>query len=292
MAVRTANPMDVMAAFGIREGGIHFLDVDAAVGHLRMASLAGGRSAFIVSRMTGKAADALVDTDRRAVVAGADLRTPVICGSDGGGFGLARRMALVAEGLALVGTQFHGARSVGQLRERKQTDGEMHLLASIEDGERICRGRTRRRDARRRLGFHVAFAVHLVAGHAGHGGLVGEAGTRNVPGTSAILRLHQVADRSIEMHAVAAKAIVHQAAFGVVGWIDENLAVGRAMRPGMPRGVFMLMAFLAVPCHGEHVGVAESDRFRQVPVEMYADMTQLGGNARFMAIHTRCSAMR
>ena len=54
----------------------------------------------------------------------------------------------------------------------------------------------------------------------------------------------------------------------------------------------MLMAFLAVRSHRKHVDVAQTDGFRCVAAEMYADVTQLGGKARFVAIHARGVAVR
>jgi len=166
----------------------------------------------------------------------------------------------------------------------------MHLLAAVIDGQRIRRWRKRCGDTRGGLGLDVAFAVHLVAGHAGHGGLVGKTGARDVPRTGGILRLDDIANRSVEMHAVTAETIVHQAALGVVRGIGEYLRVRCAVRAGMPRGVLMLMAFLAVCGHREHVGIAEPDRFGRAG-EMYTNVTQLGGEASFMAIHARGGAM-
>ena len=112
MAVGTADPVDVVEAFGAGEGRVHFLDVDAAVGHLRMAGFAGGRGVLVVAGVAGEAADAFVDADGGAVVTGADLWTPVICSGDCGAFRLARRVTLVAEGLALVGTDLYHAWTV------------------------------------------------------------------------------------------------------------------------------------------------------------------------------------
>ncbi len=109
MAVGAADPVDVVGAFGAGEGRIHLLDVDAAVGHLRMTGFAGGGGVLIVSGVAGEATDALVDADGGAVVARSDLRTPVICSRDGGGVRLARCVALITERLALVGTDFHCA---------------------------------------------------------------------------------------------------------------------------------------------------------------------------------------
>ena len=78
MAIGAADPMDVVSTPGAGEGRVHFLDVDAAVGHLRMAGFAGGGGVLVVSAVAGEAADAFMDADRGAVVPGADLRTPVI----------------------------------------------------------------------------------------------------------------------------------------------------------------------------------------------------------------------
>ncbi len=138
VAVGAADPVNVVGAFGADEGRVHLFDVDAAMGHLWMAGLAGGCGAFVVSSMTGEAANAFVDTDGRAVVAGSELRTVVICGRDGVGLGLARCVALVAEGLTLIGTDCYGARSVPELRKREQSCGEVQLLATVVEGDGVA----------------------------------------------------------------------------------------------------------------------------------------------------------
>ena len=112
VAVCAADPVDVMGALRICKTRIHLFDVDAAVGHLRMAGLAGGGSVLTVASVAGETADSLVNSDGRAVVARSDLGAPVICGSDGGRVRLARRMALIAERLTLVGTDLHGTCTV------------------------------------------------------------------------------------------------------------------------------------------------------------------------------------
>lgn len=78
VTIGATNPVDVAGAFGADEGGVHRFDIETAVGHLGMAGLAGGCRALVVAGMAGEAADAFVDAHGRAVVARADLRTPVI----------------------------------------------------------------------------------------------------------------------------------------------------------------------------------------------------------------------
>ena len=119
VAVGAADPVDVVGTFGAGESRVHFFDVDAAVGHLRVAGFAGGGCVLVVSGVAGEATDALVNTDGRAVVAGADLRAVVIGGSDGVGLRLARRVALIAERLALIGADFYCAWAVGELRKSR-----------------------------------------------------------------------------------------------------------------------------------------------------------------------------
>ena len=87
--------------------------------------------------------------------------------------------------------------------------------------------------------------MHLVAGHAWHRGFVRKRGADEPPGTRSIHRLHQIANRAIDMHSVATEAIVGKTALGVVFRICKDLRIGCAVRPGMPCRVLMLMASLA-----------------------------------------------
>ena len=130
--------------------------------------------------------------------------------------------------------------------------------------------------------------------HASQGiaGWSARSGANQMPWALRILRLHQVANRAVEVHAMAAKAIFHQAAFGVVHGIGKDLAVGGAVRPGMPGGVFVLVALLAVRHHLQHIHIAQPDGLRPVADEMNPDVAQLGCQARLVAIHAAHVAMR
>ena len=78
VAVGAADPVDVVRAFGIGEGGVHLLDINAAVGHLRVAGFAGCGCILVVAGVAGETTDAFVNSHGCAVVAGGDLRAPVI----------------------------------------------------------------------------------------------------------------------------------------------------------------------------------------------------------------------
>lgn len=141
VAVCAADPVDVVDAFGTGEGRVHLFDVNAAMRHLRVAGLAGSCCVFVVAGVAGETTDAFVNSYGSAIIAGAELRTVVIGRCEGSNFRLARRVALVAECLTLIGADFYSARAVGEIRKSKLADGEVHLLAAVKDCERIrCQG--------------------------------------------------------------------------------------------------------------------------------------------------------
>ncbi len=65
------------------------------------------------------------------------------------------------------------------------------------------------------------------------GSFVNEARFR-LPGTGGVLRLDEIADGSVEVHAVAAEAVVGETALGVMDRVGEDLRVGDAVRAGAP----------------------------------------------------------
>lgn len=291
MAVGAADTVDVVRAFGVGESGVHLFDVDAAVGHLRVAGFARGSCALVVAGVAGETTDAFVDAGRRAIVTGAGLRSPVACIGDGPGLRLAGRVALVAEGLALIGTDVDGARAFVELRQREQHRGKMQLLAAVVEGERLAHRRRCYGETRWRPGLRRTFAMQLVAGHARHGGLVGESRPFEMPRAGGVHWLNQVADRAVEVHAVAAKTVVSEAALSVVGGIGKYLRICGAVRTGLPRGELVLMTALALRSHGGHVDIAKTDCLRRLREEMHADVTQLGRHAGLVAIKAGCGAM-
>lgn len=105
MAISAFHRMDVVRTLERLEGRVHLLDVEAAIGELRMAGSARDAGGLAVFPVAGEAAEAFVDSDRSAVIAGSDL---------GHGRG---RVTLVAERLALIGTEYHSSSSVLHLRQ-------------------------------------------------------------------------------------------------------------------------------------------------------------------------------
>lgn len=95
-----------------------------------------------------------------------------------------------------------------------------------------------------------------MAALAGDGGLISEILPHQVPRAFGVDRLHQVAHRAIEVHAVTSETILHQMLFGVLRIVREDLAIGGAVGAGVPGGVFLLMTLLTVFCHSNHVNIA------------------------------------
>ena len=201
-------------------------------------------------------------------------------------------MALVAQRLALVGAYLYSSWTIEQLRHGKIACAEMQLLAAVIEGQRASNGCGCCGNALGWFGLCGAFAVHLVAGHAGHRRLIRKRCAYQMPRSCCVHRLHQVANRPVEVHAMATKAVIGETALSVVRWIREDLGIGGAVRAGMPRGVFVLMALLTLRCHRKHVGIAEMNCLTRMSREMYADVPQLGRKTCVMAVETGGGAVR
>ena len=108
--------MNVIGALRVREGSIHLLDINAAMRHLRVTSLAGRSRVLTMTVVAGKAAYAFMNSNRGAIISGANLRPPMVCHSECSCVRLPRSMALVAKCLALIRTDLDGSRSVEERR--------------------------------------------------------------------------------------------------------------------------------------------------------------------------------
>lgn len=80
VAICALDPVNVVPAGWIGIRGVHLLHVKLAVRHFRMAGCAGSARALVMPVMAGEATETFMHSNRRAVIAGARLRTPVIQG--------------------------------------------------------------------------------------------------------------------------------------------------------------------------------------------------------------------
>ena len=100
-----------------------------------MTGFAGGARVHIVAQVAGDATDALMHANSGAVVAGANLLAPIVSRRNRAGLCLARRMALVAEGLARILAHGHRASAIVQLRDGERGGGKVKALAAVVEGQ-------------------------------------------------------------------------------------------------------------------------------------------------------------
>lgn len=284
MAIPAFNPVDIVGAGGVDVGCVHLLHIDAAVGHLRMACLAGGPRVLVVASVASEAAYAFVHADGGAVVPRTNLWTPRAGGGNGSRLRRARRMALVAECLTRVLTDGYQAGVIMELRNRKRGGFKVEGLAAVVEGQRGGHSHARRGYTRGWPGLLRAFAVDLVAGDAGDGRLTGEARGNDAPRAAGVEGLDQFANGPVEIHAMATKAVLHKHLPGVLRTIGEYLRVCRTVRPRMPAGVLLLVASAAARSHLLYIQLAQADVLRNRAEEMDANVAQLGGQGSVMAI--------
>lgn len=113
VAVLAFYEVEVVGALGVFEGGVHFFDVEAAVGKSGVAGGAGRAGLLAVFEVAGEATEAFVNAYGSAVIAGADL----LCGEWG--------VALVAERLALIGAAGDFARAFEEFGKREFGDRDV-----------------------------------------------------------------------------------------------------------------------------------------------------------------------
>ena len=97
MAIRALYPMDVVLAGCAGKRSIHLLHIEPAVGHLRVTGFARSSRVLVVAGVAGEAAQAFMHTHRGAIVAGANLRAPLVGRCIGPCLKSARSVALVAK---------------------------------------------------------------------------------------------------------------------------------------------------------------------------------------------------
>jgi hypothetical protein len=112
------------------------------------------------------------------------------------------------------------------------------------------------------------FAMHLVAREARHGRHGGEFRPGEAPRAGPVDRSYQRSDAAFEVHTMAPQAIVDQHVLRVVRLVQKNARVGGAVGAGLPRGMFLAMAVLALFHHGLNIPVPETEPFRRIPSQV------------------------
>src|SRR5271169_4115841 len=103
-----------------------------------------------------------------------------------------------------------------------------------------------------------------MAGEARNYGVIGERAILKRPWARGGDGLHEFADRSSKMHTVASQAVVHQEVFLVEFLVKENVTIRDAVRSGLPVGVFLLVASLAIGHDLGNVPLPDANLLRSI----------------------------
>lgn len=228
--------------------------------------MAGGARSLgflIVPLMAGKTADPLVNSHRRTIVAGMDL-----CAGH-------RGVALIAEGLAWIGTDLHRGIALmhgGQGEFFKSYGIEFAAVKQRQrrSGHSFLRGRCLSRGRKQ-----LTLAMKLVTDNARNGGLFHQSGIAQRPRPSRVRGCYQVANPAFEMHAMTTQAIVGQVPPLIVSLVQENLPIGHSMRSCRPIRIFLLVASPAPRGHLLYVIGLEMDLFRNVSPQVGEDSMRI-----------------
>jgi len=180
---------------------------------------AGGARGLLVAVVAGEAGESLVNADRRAVVAGVDLRVGQW------------RVALVAQGWRASGLILTGlSPSCIAGRASMATDTDSRERRSKNASEGVMMGSLREMTARRTWSFNGAPWMWM-AWQLRHGmaDLEAIAASRKLHGPwlfNGVTRSRM----GVEMHAVAAQTVVHQVPFGVLLLVEEQRLIAHRVR--------------------------------------------------------------
>ena len=117
--------------------------------------------------------------------------------------------------------------------------------------------------------------MHLVTGKTGDDRLLLQLRITQLPRSFGIERRHQVTNAAVEVHGMAAQAIVHQVLAVIVSVVQKNLFVSGGVRPRGPIRILLLMAFLAAAAHAQHIVGLESHLFRYFAAQVGRQATNV-----------------
>ena len=209
MAVGALHPMDIVRTFWVEIAGIHLLQVEFAFALRRVAGGARGSSIFVVPVVARDATEPLMNSGWGTVVTSSHLRSPMVCRRDGARFCDAWTVTLVAHRLARIRAHLHRARAVLQLRDVERCRSKVAALTAVEEGQGAVDRAARHRNTIRGLLLHCAGTMHPMAAFARNGGLIREVFAHQMPWALCVHWLNKIANRTVEVHTVAAETILH-----------------------------------------------------------------------------------
>src|SRR5579872_5797153 len=99
--------------------------------------------------------------------------------------------------------------------------------------------------------------MYLMTRQTRNGGLLRKLRVPQFPRAFRVERCHQITNSSIEVHGVAAQAIIHQVLAMVVAVVEEDFFVSSGVRSGRPVRILLLMAFLTALAHPQYIVILE-----------------------------------
>lgn len=103
--------------------------------HLGVTGFARGARVLVVAGVAGEAAQAFMHTHRGAIVAGANLRAPLVGRCIGLCLKSARSVALVAKRRPWILAHGDRTRAIVQLRKGERCGGNVRAFSAVEEGQ-------------------------------------------------------------------------------------------------------------------------------------------------------------
>ncbi len=178
------------------------------------------------------------------------------------------------------------AHTIEDHRQRQRRGSNVHPLAPIVEGQRHVFARPCHGEARLWFRRHISFAMNLVAGHARNGRLVRQ--PRAASAATGLLRpaAEPNCESRLEVHPMAAQAIVHQPLFSVLRRIQQRCRCNVALCGPACQSAYSLRW---QPWQSVVISITSalrnSDCFGHRPKQMNADVAQLRWKAGAMALH-------
>src|SRR5579872_6889427 len=110
--------------------------------------------------------------------------------------------------------------------------------------------------------------MHLMTRQTRNGGLLRKLRVPQFPRAFRVERCHQITNSSIEVHGMAAEAIIHQVFAVIVAVVEKYLFVSSGVGPCRPIRVFLLMAFLTALAHPQYIVILKPHLLGDLSAQM------------------------